>query len=390
MALAADLCAVFALAGLVAVLAGIVAVRRFAALPSAAPRARPPLTILRPLCGAEPGLDEALDSLAAQAYPAFQIVLGLQDAADPAHDAARRFAARHRGLDIAIVVNAALHGSNRKVSNLINMLPAARHAVLVFSDSDLHVAPDYLDHLAAALEAPRTGLATTLCVSRLARPTLAGRLAALHMRHCFLPGALLGHWAGRQDCFGTTMAIRRDTLARAGGLAMLADQLADDNLLGQLVSSLGLRVTIARTITAATVTEATLHELWQHELRWARTIRSMVPLSFASSVLHFPLFWACLAWLCCPAQPALLALLAATLAVRAGAVASIDAALAARFKVPAQGGLMPLLLVRDAFSVLMVIASFLGHSVTWRGHVLRASPVRAPLLEPEIRRSLVS
>ncbi len=382
MLLASDACSVLAIVGLVAVLAGIVAVRRFAAMPAATARLQPPCTILRPLCGAEPGLDDALDSLAAQAYPAFQIVLGLQDARDPAHEAARRFAARHPALDVAIVVNTALHGANRKISNLINMLPAAKHATLVFSDSDLHVAPDYLGHLVAALEPPGAGMATTLSVGRLARPTLASRLAALHMRYCFLPGALLGHWAGRQDCLGTTMAISRATLARAGGLTVLADQLADDNVLGQLVVTLGLRVALAHTITAATVSESTLGGLWQHELRWARTIRSLFPLAFASSAAHFPLAWALLACLLTPARPDIVALLAVTFAVRAYAARAIDGALAKSFDLPSERSCLKLLILRDALSVLVVAASFLGRGVTWRGHALRADGFRPTNLAP--------
>ena len=382
MLLASDVCALVAFVGLLAVVAGIFAVRRFAALPAAAPRIRPPCTILRPLCGAEPGLDDALDSLAAQSYPALQIVLGLQDAQDPAHEAARRFAARHASLDIAVVVNPALHGANRKISNLINMLPAAKHAMLVFSDSDLHVPPDYLDCLAAALETEAAGMATTLCVGRQARPTFASRLAALHMRYCFLPGALLGHWAGRQDCLGTTVAIARTTLERVGGLTVLADQLADDNVLGQLVVSLGLRVALAHTITAATVLESTLISLWRHELRWARTIRSLFPVAFASSAVHFPLAWACAACLLTPGRPETLALLAASFALRACAARAIDGALANGFDVAPERGMLRLLMLRDALSVLVVVASFFGRNVTWRGHALRAEGFRPAGLVP--------
>lgn len=387
MTLASDLCALLAVVGMFAVLAGIIAVRRFAALPAAIPRTRPACTILRPLCGAEPGLDDALESLAAQTHPEFQIVLGMQDPGDPALDAAERFAARHPELDIAVVVDPTLHGANRKISNLINMLPAAKHATLVFSDSDLHVAADYLDQLAAALQTPGAGMATTLCVSRLARPSLAGRLASLHMRYCFLPGALIGHWAGRQDCLGNTMAIHRGTLARVGGLRMLADQLADDNVLGQLVVALGLRVALARTITSATVTESSLRGLWQHELRWARTIRSLFPLAFASSVMHFPLLWALLACLAMPARPWLPALLAIAFALRACAARAIDEALATRFNVRREGGFLSLLILRDALSVVIVAASFLGRSVTWRGHVLRADGIQAPGLRAVLARS---
>ena len=314
-------------------------------------------------------------------------MLGLQDPADPALAAARRFAARHPGLDIAIVVDPTLHGANRKISNLINMLPATKHGTLVFSDSDLHVPADYLDRLAAALETRGAGMATTLCVSRLARSSLASRLTSLHMRHCFLPGALLGHWAGRQDCLGNTMAIHRSTLARVGGLRVLADQLADDNVLGQLVVGLGLRVALARTVTVATVAESTLRGLWLHELRWARTIRSLFPLAFASSILHFPLFWGLLACLLQPARPTLLALLAGAFALRAYAARTIDAALAARFDVQPEHGYLTLLPLRDALSVVMVAASFLGRRVTWRGHVLRAEGFQAPALQSVLARS---
>jgi ceramide glucosyltransferase len=373
----ASLCALMALAGMGAVLAGSLAVRRFAARPPSAPRASPPLSILRPLYGAEPGLDEALDSLAAQAYPAFQIVLGVNDAADPAHEAARRFAKRRPDRDIAIVVNPALHGCNRKVSNLINMLPAARHDVLVFSDSDVHAAPGYLGRIVAALEAPRTGLVTTPCVGRLVSATFAARLAASHMRHCFLPGALLGHWAGRQDCLGTTMALRRETLARVGGLPALADHLADDNVLGQLVAGIGLKIALAGTITRVTITESTLAQLWRHELRWARTIRALFPFAFASSAMQFPLFWATIACLAAPGQPAFLIVPAMAMLLRAWAARSIDAALSARFALPPQRGLLTLLPVRDVLSVVIVVASFLGRSVTWRGHVLRAGGFQA-------------
>ncbi len=377
MTLVAALCALLALAGMAAVLAGALAVRRFTAWPAPPPRRRPPVSILRPLCGAETGLDAALDSLAAQAYPDLQIVLGVHATADPAYAAACRFAARHPTHDIAIVADPTLHGSNRKISNLINMLPLARHATLVFSDSDVHAPPDYLDRIAATLEVPGTGLVTTACIGRPVRPTFAALLAAAHLRHCFLPGALLARWAGRQDCLGTTMALRRDTLAEVGGLPALVDHVADDNVLGQLVAALGLRVALAPTITAVTVGESTLAELWHHELRWGRTIRALVPLTFAGSVAQFPLFWALLACLAAPRVPEFPALAAAALGVRVVAARSIDAMLALRFSLPRQRGLLRVLPARDVLSVIIVIASFLGSRVVWRGTVQRVCGFRA-------------
>ena len=371
-AFAAMICTLLSLAGMAAVLAGTLAVRRFVRLPSIPPRETPACTILRPLYGDEPGLNEALETLAAQNYPRFQIVFGVQDPADPALKTVRLFANRHPALDITIIADARLHGANRKISNLMNMLPHARHDLLVFSDSDVHAPPDYLTQIVAALERPGAGLVTTLCVGRPAVPSIASRLAAGHMRHCFLPGALLGEWAGRQDCLGTTMALRRDTLDRAGGLRALADHLADDNILGQLVKNLGLSVALAHVLTIVTISETSFAAVWRHELRWARTIRALIPLTFAGSASQFPLFWAAASCVLMPSQPALLTVVAAAAALRIWAACQIDAALSRRFAVPRQKGLLLLLGLRDCLSVTVVAASFMGRNVVWRGHVLQA------------------
>ncbi len=131
--------------GLAQCLAGWILVTRFAAQARTNPAGLRPVTILKPLCGDEPLLDEALASCCCQNYPDFQIVFGVQDKADPALAVAQRLRDRFPRCDIAIVVDDTPHGPNRKVANLINMLPSARYDVLVISDSDLHVMPDYLE-----------------------------------------------------------------------------------------------------------------------------------------------------------------------------------------------------------------------------------------------------
>ncbi len=115
-----------------------------------------------------------------------------------------------------------------------------------------------------------------------------GALGATQINHYFLPGALLARAMGRQDCLGATMMLRRQTLDRIGGFAALVNHLADDNVLGRLVQRLGLTVHLADTVPATTVGEATLGALWRHELRWARTIRALVPAQFAASALQYP------------------------------------------------------------------------------------------------------
>jgi ceramide glucosyltransferase len=295
--------AVLAGIGVVQAAAGAVLVGQFAATnPSPAERerlagdgtGRPPITVLKPLHGDEPLLEQALSTVCAQDYPEFQVVFGVRTLADPALRVVRRLRARFPACDIAIEVEPAQHGPNGKVSNLINMLPRAKHAVLVIADSDLHVQPDYLARLADALAKPDTGLVTTLYTGLPAAHRLAQQLGATQITHSFLPGALLARAMGRQDCLGATMVLHRATLARIGGFQALVGHLADDQVLGRRVAALGLRVRLAATVPATTVPEGRLRDLLRHELRWARTIRALEPGAFAASVLQYPLFWALL------------------------------------------------------------------------------------------------
>lgn len=365
--LLAALSASIAAAGLAQAAAGWLALKRFRHTAAPAADSRPPVTVLKPLHGDEPLLEEALVSFCAQDYPAFQIVFGLHDPSDPALPLLDRLRARFPDLDMAIVVDATPHGANRKVANLLNMLPHARHGVLVIADSDIHVAPDYLDSLVAGIMTPGVGLVTTLYSGLPAAGTLTSKLGAAYINHSFLPGALLGRALGRQDCLGATMALTRETLDRIGGLAALSNYLADDAVLGQLVQAEGLRVALARTIPATTVPETHLPALLQHELRWARTIRCLAPVGFALSIVQFPLFWAALAFALCNEAWCGLAFAVAWV-VRALAARGMDRALGVASRLPIWW--LPL---RDALSVAVILASYRTDRVTWRGQTLRAT-----------------
>lgn len=357
--------------GLVQAAAGALALRRFRG--TSPPRAArlDPVSVLKPLHGDEPLLEAALESICAQHYPAFQVVFGLHRADDPALAVVRRMQARFPACDIAVVVDPARHGANGKVSNLINMLPAARHDIVVIADSDVHAAPDYLAQVVAALAQPGTGLVTTLYSGLAATSGLAARLGATAISHGFLPGALLGRAMGRQDCLGATMALHRETLTAIGGLAALADHLADDNVLGQLVRRQGLAVRLAASIPATTVGEARLGDLLRHELRWARTIRALVPGAFALSALQYPLAWAALAFVISGGASWSAGGFLAVWAVRAALAVGIDAALPRVPRAtPAPLWLLPL---RDLLSIGVLLASYAGKTVEWRGQRLSAT-----------------
>jgi ceramide glucosyltransferase len=249
----------------------------------------PAVTILKPLCGAEPGLYAHLRSYCEQDYPQFQIVFGVRDRADPALAVVERLVRDFPQAALDIVVNPQLHGSNYKISNLINMLAVARHDVLVMADSDTFVSPDYLRTVTAPLEDPRVGLVTCLYQDV---PTAGvwSRLGAMYINEWYMPSVLVAWLFGHQGYVsGQSLCLRAWTLQAIGGLPALADQLADDHRLGELVRSLGLRVVLSRYLPRAQHVEVSYDSLRSHELRWMRTIRVLQPAGFRLMCLSFSL-----------------------------------------------------------------------------------------------------
>lgn len=336
-------------------------------MPRRRPQKRPPVTIMKPLCGVDLMTELALESFFLLDYPDYQLVFGVQDAQDPVLKIVARLRARYPERDTVLMVNDALHGSNRKVSNLINMQPLGKHEIVVFSDADVHVPPYYLDDLVASLEEPGVGLVTTLYTGLPGAAELPARLGAAQINQTFLPSALLARQLGRQDCMGATMAITKAVLAQSGGLRALANHLADDQVLGRRVIKAGYKVGLARSIPVATVPEVSFSALLRHELRWARTIRALVPFAYAGSILQFPLFWAFLTVLISGFSAWSLVLLCFTLAARVIFARQIEGAL----RLPKTRGIW-LFLLRDLFSLTIYVESFMGRRVDWRGQSMVA------------------
>jgi ceramide glucosyltransferase len=253
------------------------------------PSKLPPVTVLKPLCGAEPGLYENLRSFCQQDYPEYQIVFGVRDPADPALRVVERLVAELPSVAIDVVIDSQQHGNNRKISSLVNMLSRARHDVLAISDSDAFVGPDYLRTVTASLLDPKVGLVT--CVYR-GMPTtqIWSRLGAMYVNEWYIPSVLLAWLFGHESYVsGQTMCLRRSTLQAIGGLRAIADHLADDYRLGELVRGLGLRIALSPYLLRAEHHEPTLDLLTRHELRWMRTLRVLRPRSFRLIFLTFSL-----------------------------------------------------------------------------------------------------
>src|SRR6185437_10708189 len=212
---------------------------------SGAPAKLPPVTVLKPLCGAEPGLYDHLRSFCLQDYPEFQIVFGVGEADDPAIEVAGRLRAQFPKLAIDVVVDPRQHGHNRKISSLINMLKHARHDVLVMADSDAFVGRDYRTSVTAPLLDKKVGLVTCLYHGE---PThlVWSRLGAMYINEWYMPSVLLAWLFGHENYVsGQTLCLRRDTLQAIGGLLGIVNHLADDYELGQLVRRLGLRIVLS-------------------------------------------------------------------------------------------------------------------------------------------------
>jgi len=248
-----------------------------------------PVTILKPLCGAEPDTYECLRSFCVQAFPHYQVVFGVSDANDPVVPIVRRLQREYPQRDLSLLIERRSHGSNRKVSNLINMMAVARHDYLVISDSDVRVAPDYLARIVAPLAGEQVGI-VTCCYRGVARAGVWSILGSMFINEWFMPSVRVAAMMGfRSFAFGATIALRRDTLERIGGFAAVAGQLADDYRLGELTRRLGLITILSDVEVETMVGEQSVAELISHELRWRRTIRFLSPSGYRFSFITFGL-----------------------------------------------------------------------------------------------------
>jgi ceramide glucosyltransferase len=364
---AAVVCYAAALLGCVYALVAAWVVRSFTRSATTAPATNyPAVTILKPLHGLEPNLYANLASFCVQDYPSVvQIVFGVADPADPAIGVVHELMADFPDTEMTLTINGGRHGTNAKVSNLINMVANARHEVLVVSDSDIIAEPDYLKNIAAELDRPGVGLVTCLYRGLAATGNSTqvwARLGAAAIDYHLLPGVLVGLKFGlATPCFGPTMALRRETLDSIGGFESIADQLADDYVLGALVRRTGLTVAIPAATVTHVCTERSAREFFQHELRWARTIRSVDPLGYAGLIVTHALPLALLGTLLGGVAPASFIIVVA-LACRFALQFELDRAFNLRSDVFWAGP------VRDVLSFAVFIASFFGRSVEWRGH----------------------
>jgi ceramide glucosyltransferase len=329
----------------------------------------PEVTILKPLKGVDVELYENLASFCHQKYPSpYQIVFGVADPDDPAIAVVRRLQCEFPSLALDLVIDGRVYGTNYKVSNLHNMYEHARHQVLVISDSDIRVTPDYLRGVVAPLRHPSVGVVSCLykAVCRGGLPTV---IESLFINTDFAAMVMVARIVEKPSyAFGATMALRRETLDAIGGFLPIVNYLADDYCLGNSISQRGLQSVLADLVVETVLDVGRWKRLLQHQLRWARTYRTMRPGGYFASVLTHGTLWVTLLLLHQGLTPASVAIAAGVIGVRLWGAATMCFVY---LRTDNRWWHLLLVPLKDLLVSAVWLLSFLGNRVRWSGRDFR-------------------
>ena len=350
----------------------------------------PPVTLLKPLKGADAHLYAGFLSHCAQNYPGpIEILFGVSSLQDPAVAQVARLIVEHPQLSIRLVECPATLGPNGKVSSLAQMLPHASFEHIVVNDSDILVSPDYLTRILAPFaDSPfadrpsadrpsadrpsadrKVGLVTVPYIGRAER-TLFSRLEALGISTDFMPGVLTARLleGGIRFGLGSTLATTKSALASIGGFQSLAHTLADDYELGARLSAAGHRVELVHEVVATTVPAYTFRAFCDHQLRWARGTRDSRRAGYLGLGLTYTLPWAVATIIASGGSLWSFSLFSLALLVRVAVALNVGVGVLRDGQVIRD---LPLLLLRDFFGLFFWAWSYAGNTVLWRGETFR-------------------
>lgn len=330
------------------------------------PHPSPPgVSILKPVKGMDADSYDNFASFCRQQYAGkVQLIFAAASADDPVIPVIRQLTRDFPGHDITLCISPALHGPNYKVSNLINAFPQAVHDIIIVCDSDINVAPDYLQSVTAHFSDPRTGLVTSLYRTSSVHG-IATALEAIGFTAEMIPNVLVARQLeGLTFALGASMAVRRDSLASIGGFEALADYLADDYQLGNKIHRAGWGIVLDSCFVESVIKAENITAVLSRQLRWARTMRVSRPGGYLASGITLPFPAALLA--AALAQSPMIA--AAAVLLLYGVRMGVCTILSRRF---VRDGLFPrwlwLLPLRDMLAFSTWALSFLGNRVEWRG-----------------------
>ena len=337
----------------------------------------PGITVLKPVKGLDRESRECLKSFLTQDYPAYQVLFGVADTADPVVPLLNELRRETPPGRLEVIFCPENLGHNPKVSILRQLEPRARYDFLAVADGDVKAGPDFLRSMASALQEPGVGLVS--CPYRAGQSrSLGSWLEALTISADFIPSVVVAHYVeGIRFALGAALALTRPALKRIGGFAALGDYLADDYQLGWQINQAGFQVKLLPCVVETVNPRLSLRDYLAHQLRWARTYRVCRPLGyFAYGITHTLVVSLALA-LASNMAPWALGLAAATLALRGGlAWCSEVVCLGGTLTLPA----LLLVPVKDLLAFFLWLSSFLGNKVVWKGRRFRLT--RDGLLVP--------
>lgn len=326
----------------------------------------PPVSILKPLRGADPGMYEAFRSHCLQDYPEYELIFGVAEADDPAVALVERLRQEFPERRIELVLCPQVLGTNLKVSNLVQMLPHARYDYLLVNDSDIRVSSDYLRGILSPFADSKVGMVTSPYRGT-PGGTLGSKLEALGISTDFIAGVLAARQLeGVHFALGSTLAFPRRSLDLIGGFEPLLDYLADDFELGNRISAAGFEVVISNVSVDTHLADYDLSGYWAHQLRWARSARDSRKRAYLGVVITFGLPWAMLTLALSHAAPWALALFGVVLAVRLAMALVVGRGV---LKDPSLLRDLWLLPLRDVLALAVWVGCYAGHSIAWRGNL---------------------
>ena len=348
----------------------------------------PAISLLKPLKGCDATTAESLQSWFNQNYSGqTQILFGVADANDPVCKIVREIIGRNPNRDAQLVVCEKLLGTNAKVAKLAQLEKLAKHNLILISDADVRVPPDFLLNIVAPITRPsdtlspsdgeRNGVRGEVglvnCFYRLANPsTTAMRWEAVAINADFWSQVLQSQSLKPSDfALGAAILMRRNALAGIGGFQSLADCLADDYQLGHRIAKNGHRIALCPVVVECWDAPMNWRDVWKHQLRWARTIRVCQPLPYFFSILSNAGLWALL-WLAVSlfTTRTVCAPLTATvcLLIRIAIAQNLQRRLTPERKLISPVWLVP---VKDLLQAAIWFCAFAGNTVEWRGRKMK-------------------
>jgi len=324
----------------------------------------PPVSLLKPVHGVDFASRINFESFCRQNYPEYEILFCVNDMGDPAVPLLRQAVKDFPQCSIRILSNAPKMGSNQKVNNLVLLAREAKHEIMVQSDGDVRVSPDYLKNVVAEFAVESVGVVS--CFYRgVAERNFWAEVEAVGAASDFFAGALVANLPGRVTfALGASVATTKTWLEKIGGYEVLADLLADDYEIGNRVHKAGGKVLLSREAVWTMYPAQSLKSFWQHQVRWARTVRLVRPASFFGLVVTHGLPWCVIAAVVAPTASIGAGYVAAYLVLRllmawvVGVWGVGDEVLRRRL------WLVPL---RDAIHFAVWLAGFASNRVTWGG-----------------------